>query len=42
MCVDNYVFIQPDKSTLTFNYKSTYFIVGYDINQNVIKATTPI
>ena len=36
MSVDNYIFIQPDKSTPTFNYTSTYFIVSYDINQNVI------
>ena len=36
MFVDNYVFIQPDKSPPTFNYKSTYVIVSYDINQNEI------
>ena len=36
MSVDNYIFIQPDKSIPTFNYKSTYFIVSYDIYQNVI------
>ena len=36
MSVDNYIFIQPDKITPTFNHKSTYFIVSYDINQNVI------
>ena len=36
MCFDQYVFIQPDKSTPSFNYKSTYFIVSYDINQNDI------
>ena len=36
MCVDNYVFIQQDKGTRTFNYKSKYFFVSYDINQNVI------
>ena len=36
MCFDKYIFIQPDKKTPTFNYKSTYFIVSYDINQNEI------
>ena len=30
------------KAHTTFNYKSQYFIVNYDINQNQIYATTPI
>ena len=30
------------KAHPTFNYKSQYFIVNYEINQNQLYATTPI
>ena len=35
-------FFNQVKAHPTFNYKSHYFIVNYDINQNQIYATTPI
>ena len=40
MCVDNYVFIQPDKKhtrhSIINNDKSQHFIVNYDISQKEI------
>ena len=34
VCLDNYIFIKPDIAHPTFIYKSQYFILNYDINQN--------